>query len=407
MDTELKLHSKGTMRKPEVKLGLFYQLILQDYIDNEQKSRKTVEYQIKKHLKRMFPEDRSAARIATKDLEAYKTARRAEGAAPATVNLELATLRRGYNLAIDKDLFDRRYMPKFNLYRIGNKNRKQGFFEHHEYEKILLYAKPYLRQCFRFGYIVGWRETEIFKLTWAANYNEEQQELRIYDSKNGDGRVLPLVDEHGELNDLGIIIEEQKRDRRSGVPFIFHYDGRKLNRSTFCKHQREAGKAAGINKTFHDFRRTASRNLRNKGVDQADRMMIIGHRTTDMDLRYGIVSKTDMQRAISAVSLFKKKKGGSNSGQNGQNSGSEHGGSHVQNSSDFTSKMAERVGFEPTVAMTATHDFQSDSSNEYQQNPTSTSEISKPTTSKTSRVSQLAQSVRSFLNSFTNSTKKS
>jgi integrase len=40
---------------------------------------------------------------------------------------------------------------------------------------------------------------------------------------------------------------------------------------------------------FHDLRRSANKNMRDKGIPQAVRMQIMGHRTASMDLRYGIV----------------------------------------------------------------------------------------------------------------------
>ena len=48
---------------------------------------------------------------------------------------------------------------------------------------------------------------------------------------------------------------------------------------------------------FHDFRRTAVRNLRRAGVSQVVRMRITGHRTDSMERRYNIVDVEDLKAA--------------------------------------------------------------------------------------------------------------
>jgi integrase len=151
------------------------------------------------------------------------------------------------------------------------------------------FLKHYQRQCLRFSYICGWRQGELFKLTWTQNYDEDNQCIRIYKSKNKDGRVLPLFDDDGDPTELYDIIEEQKTYRSPECDFIFHYRGRMILKSTFHGHWTTACEQAGVARYFHDLRRTASRNL-------CRRMAIIGHKTVAMDLRYGIVNEDDIRQ---------------------------------------------------------------------------------------------------------------
>lgn len=108
----------------------------------------------------------------------------AEAAAPATINRELAGLRRAFALAVESGTLA--LAPKFPS--LPEHNTRQGFFERDEFEAVVAYLPVYLWDFARFGYLTGWRKGEIASLTWAdVDRSGRTLRLRPEASKTGQG----------------------------------------------------------------------------------------------------------------------------------------------------------------------------------------------------------------------------
>src|SRR5581483_936703 len=90
----------------------------------------------------------------------------------------------------------------------------------------------------------------------------------------------------------------QKKDGTTKLSeFVFHRNGRQV--VEFRREWKAACMAAHLTgRIFHDFRRTAVRNMIRAGVPQSVAMSISGHKTVSMFNRYNITSAADKLEAL-------------------------------------------------------------------------------------------------------------
>jgi integrase len=118
------------------------------------------------------------------------------------------------------------------------------------------------------------------------------------DPKNGEPHVLPL-DPDGQAP-----VMELLADPRSWCPYLFHGPGCAPGRTPskryaclgeFKKAFRVASQRAGVlygrkagGITYHCTRNTAATNIRAAGMDEADAMKVLGHKTASIFRRYNL-----------------------------------------------------------------------------------------------------------------------
>jgi len=233
----------------------------------------------------------------------YAEARRAEKRpkSNATINRETEILSAAFSLAFKEERLARKpYIPT-----LPENNARTGFFERPEFEKILEKLSSPMDDMARFAYVSGWRKEEIRTLRW-SNVDRGAREVILHDSKNGEGRVLPLDEETWKLFEKLWRAREYQSDGTTGISeYVFHADGRPVGEANFEKLWRRARVDAGLpEKLFHDFRRTASRNMIRAGVPQAVAMKITGHKTDSMFRRYNVTSSDDKREALRRVNAY-------------------------------------------------------------------------------------------------------
>jgi integrase len=220
-----------------------------------------------------------------------------EGAAPATVNKRMASLRRAFSLARESEPPKVVTVPRFP--RLEEHNARQGFFEKGDFFAVLGHLPDDgLRDFAEWCYWTGMRKGEAAALTWAA-FDRETWTLTLAakDAKSRKARRIPLV------GPLRAIIERRLVARRLDAMTIFHREGAPVYE--FRKSWRSACRAAGVEgRLFHDLRRTGVRNLRRAGVDRRVAMTISGHLTESIFERYNIGADEDLRDAVAKVAVY-------------------------------------------------------------------------------------------------------
>jgi integrase len=236
-----------------------------------------------------------ATKLTPKHIDNFIEAQLEAGRAPATINRSTQLVGQAFNLALRR----RELNTKPYIRKLPERNTRQGFFEHDELERVITHLPEYLKDACRFAYLSGWRRGEVFTLEWSdVEQRARVIRLRPEESKNGQGRTLALEGE------LWAIIERRWSERvvRAGrttkiAPLVFHHDGHAI--VDLKKAWATACTKAGVGKKlFHDFRRTAIRNMVRAGVPETVAMKISGHKTRSVFDRYNITDERDLREAM-------------------------------------------------------------------------------------------------------------
>src|SRR5712692_7502209 len=273
------------------------EILVDDYQANGRRSLERIEGAIK-HLRGFFG-DYFALDITADRLTRYIKWRQDDDAAAATINRELAALRRAFSLAARAGKVALR--PEISLLR--EDNRRKGFFEPDQYRSLLEKVPEYLKPVVQVAYITGWRiKSEILtRQKHHVDLGAGWLRLEPGEGKSGEGRNFPLTPELRDV--LERRLEETRAlERETGqiIPWLFHKSGKRIG--SFRKAWSTACNKAGLaGRIPHDFRRTAVRNLERAGVPRSAAMAMVGHRTESIYRRYAIADEAMLKE--SAVKL--------------------------------------------------------------------------------------------------------
>ncbi len=272
--------------------------LIVDYKINEKKSLDRVQRSFK-HLRPCF-EMMRIVDITTSSIQAYILRRKEQGAANATVNRELAALKRMFHLGANCTPPKVLNIP--HIPRLKEKNVRQGYFEHEEYITLKKALPAYLKNVVVTAYYTGMRKSEILGLKWThIDLREKKITLKPYETKNDEARVIYMGEELFEA------IRFQEALKKHMFPtchwVFFGSKGEKIKdfRTAWLKACKESGLAG---KLFHDFRRTAIRNMVRAGVPEKVAMLISGHKTRSVFDRYNIVNENDLKLAADRVQKY-------------------------------------------------------------------------------------------------------
>lgn len=272
------------------------ELLVTDYEENGQSV-----YHLQSRLNHLDPafESLTAPEIDEARIGRYVMKRRKEGAAPATINRELAALKRMFRLGYEVKLVSR--VPVIKMRK--ENNARKGFFEEADLRAITKHLPADLVPLAEVAYITGWRKEELLSRDWRhVDFNAGWIRLDPGETKNKEGRQFPLTPR------LRKVLDNQRArcwllEKKHGcvIPYVFFrssgkFEGQRIKNPD--KAWQAARKRAEMdNVIFHDFRRTAVRNLVRAGVPEKVAMEMTGHKTREVFDRYHIVDEDWIQEA--------------------------------------------------------------------------------------------------------------
>jgi integrase len=289
---------RGRVIGPEVEKTSFADMALMietDYQINGRKSGQRLHVSLL-HLREAFGTSRALA-ITTDKVNEYISDRQKAGAMPATIQNELAALKRMFTIAMRAGrVAQRPYIPPMKV-----RNTRTGFFEPVDFAAVKARLPEDLQPLAEFFRFTGWRKKEVLRLTWPqVDFRAGEVRLEVGSTKNDDGRVFPFH----FYPPLGDLLRRQREhttaiEKEKGriITHVFHRDGKPIK--SYDDAWRKACKEAGVpGRLVHDFRRGAVRALERAGVSRSTAMKLTGHKTEAVYRRYAIVSKADLADGV-------------------------------------------------------------------------------------------------------------
>jgi integrase len=266
-----------------------------DYRVNKRRSGDYAERRLKLHLRPHFTGYRMAT-MTTADVTTYTDKRQQGGASNATINRELAILKRMFTLAIrGGQLLSRPHIPM-----LAENNVRQGFVSPAQMDAICEHLPVALRGVVQFCFLTGWRmQSEVLPMTWGqVDRTAGVVRLEPGQTKSGRGRTFT----YRSLPELKAVIDSQWGERERLIkagklcPYVFHRNGKPIKnlRTAWAEGCRAAGFPGRLP---HDLRRSAVRSFVRAGIPDSIAMKMSGHQTRSVFDRYDITSEADLNDA--------------------------------------------------------------------------------------------------------------
>jgi integrase len=285
------------LRPERVKFEDLAKDFVNDYRINGKRSLDKAQRSVR-HLESFFGGMR-AVDITTDLVKTYISDRQDARVSNGEINRELAALKRMFNLALQQSppkVPQKPYIPM-----LQERNVRKGFFEYEEFVALRAAIPREIRPVVTFAYYTGWRKEEVLALTWdRVDLQARTVRLDPGTTKNDEGRLIYL---DGELFDTLMTVKHERDLLYPHCAEVFHRIGKGIK--DFRAAWDSACQAVGLErKLFHDFRRTAVRNMVRAGIPERVSQQISGHKTRSVFDRYHIVSDSDLREAAKRQAVY-------------------------------------------------------------------------------------------------------
>lgn len=228
-------------------------------------------------------------------LEQFKKARKEEGKAPGTINLDLAVLKALLTKAQEWGKLAEH--PGKSVKLLKNPQRKTRFLSEEEETRLLIACSSALRRVVQVGLLTGFRRQEL------ASFRPEDVDIErdmisvaaCY-AKNGESRTLPVGPR------LKVILREALASQGDAATVLVNEHGRPWGVDTLSVCFRETCELAGIESLGpHVLRHTFASRLVMAGVDLRTVQELMGHKSILMTMRYAHLSPDHKRAAIETL----------------------------------------------------------------------------------------------------------
>lgn len=226
-------------------------------------------------------------------VEQYKKSRKEEGAAPATVNIELTFLKALLRKAHAWGKLTAPPVIKLLKHPPG----KTRFLNEEEEAKLLAVASPALRRLIHVGLLTGLRRQELVTLR-PEDVDLERGLMMVAAcyAKSGESRTLPIGEQ------LKSVLQEALRVRGEAPTVFVSGSGKPWHPVGVTQVFKAACTRAGIDVLSpHVMRHTFASRLIMSGVDLRTVQELLGHKSITMTIRYAHLSPDHKRAAVEAL----------------------------------------------------------------------------------------------------------
>jgi integrase len=272
-------------------------LVEQDFSRKGKRTWEHAKARWENHLKAHFGAV-AANSLTTDTIDAYIFSRQKEKAGPATINREIALVKRMLNLGMRTKPAKVLNVPYFP--HLEEPEARQGFLTQTEYDLLRQHASElWLRALLAVYYTFGWRKNEALGMrVRQVDLMEGTISLPPSQSKNKKPRIIAMTSEVKVL--IAMLVHGKQSD-----DFVFtrtegRYKGQPIRdlRNAWA----EMFNAAGVEpRKIHDMRRSAIMNGMERGVDRDSMKKISGHVTDSVFSRYNIQTLDRLRKAASLI----------------------------------------------------------------------------------------------------------
>ena len=224
--------------------------------------------------------DMTVTAIGRRHVAAYKAKRRADHAAPKTINNELVLMSHAFTVAIREwEWLNENPVTMVSKERV--RNHLERWLTWEEEPILLARALSWLREIIIFAIETGLRESEILNLQW-SHVDLGRKTIAILEQKNRGRDTLPVSSRALE------ILTERAKVRSHTCPYVFfNAKGKRIRASNLWRAFDRARDKAGLTDVrFHDLRHTFATRLVQNGVDLYTVQKLGRWKTLSMVTRY-------------------------------------------------------------------------------------------------------------------------